>query len=205
MDYSSTLQVVGQVAGIGGLALGVLLLVFREVIRKNIFPNLDQSQAYRLILLIVVLTFVIATFGIGSWLYVQRQASPAPVEMTFPAQSAEPTILDHLRLVDSNQFLDAWRLMASEAHERMQYDFIAQAYETQRRPLGEVIKRELHAITPLKQLPDQTRGAFLIATYISEFERGGRYLEAVTAIAEDGQWKVLFHQLAPCTPQVCND
>ena len=30
------LKVVGQVAGIGGLALGVFLLLFREIIRKKI-------------------------------------------------------------------------------------------------------------------------------------------------------------------------
>ena len=203
MDYASTLKVVGQVAGIGGLALGVLLLVFREVIRKNIFPNLAQSQAYRLIRLIVVFTFIIAAFGIGSWVYLQRTAGTAIADIAFPSESAEPIILDHLRLVDSSRFSDAWQSMAAEAHRRMQYDYIAKAYETQRLPLGKIMKRTLQGVTPLRQLPDQTKGAFTTATYVSEFEKGDRYLEAVTATAENGRWKVLFHQLAPCTPQIC--
>ena len=44
------LEIAGQVAGIGGLALGVLLIVFRDIIRKNIFPKLPPpAQAYRLL------------------------------------------------------------------------------------------------------------------------------------------------------------
>jgi hypothetical protein len=70
VDPSSLLLTVGKFAGIGGIALGVLLLIFREVIRKNIFPNLAQVQGYRIIRLIVVLTFCIAAFGIAAWVYV---------------------------------------------------------------------------------------------------------------------------------------
>src|SRR5262245_61502612 len=69
---SSILKIVGQVAGIGGIALGVFLLIFREVVRRNIFPNLAQIQAYRIIRLIVILTFCIAALGIGAWAYVQK-------------------------------------------------------------------------------------------------------------------------------------
>jgi len=65
------LKIVGQVAGIGGLALGVCLLLFRDVIRKNIFPNLNRQQGYRLLLLIVVLTWTIALAGLGAWVYVR--------------------------------------------------------------------------------------------------------------------------------------
>jgi hypothetical protein len=47
-------KIVGQVAGIGGLALGVFLLLFRDIIRKNIFPKLPPAEAYRLLRLITV-------------------------------------------------------------------------------------------------------------------------------------------------------
>jgi hypothetical protein len=56
-----------KVAGIGGLAFGVLVLIFREVIRKQIFPTLPPRQAYRLLRLIVVLTFTIALVGLIGW------------------------------------------------------------------------------------------------------------------------------------------
>ena len=54
---NDVLRIVGQVAGIGGIALGVLLIVFRDVIRKAIFPKLTKDQGYRLLRLIAVLTF----------------------------------------------------------------------------------------------------------------------------------------------------
>ena len=64
------LKVVGQVAGIGGLALGVFLLLFREVIRKRIFPMLPPAQAYRLLRLIIVAVWSVAIVGIAAWVYV---------------------------------------------------------------------------------------------------------------------------------------
>ncbi len=32
-------KILAQIAGIGGISLGVLLLLFRDIIRKNIFPS----------------------------------------------------------------------------------------------------------------------------------------------------------------------
>ena len=39
------LKTLGQIAGIGGLALGVLLILFREVIRKRDLPGPYQSTS----------------------------------------------------------------------------------------------------------------------------------------------------------------
>jgi hypothetical protein len=86
----SILQTVGQVAGIGGLAIGVFLVLFKEVIRKNIFPQLGRRQAHGLIQLFMILTFVVALAGLGAWLLAQKGsgAEPAPpppsVTIEFP-------------------------------------------------------------------------------------------------------------------------
>lgn len=66
------LKTVGQIAGIGGLALGVFLLLFRDITRKNIFPELPAPKAYRLSRLITVAVWSIAVFGIGAWVLVSR-------------------------------------------------------------------------------------------------------------------------------------
>jgi len=63
------LEVFGKAAGIGGLALGVFLLIFRSIIRNNIFPKLHDESAYRIIRLMLVLTFLISALGIGAWLF----------------------------------------------------------------------------------------------------------------------------------------
>jgi hypothetical protein len=65
------LKIVGQVAGIGGLALGVFLILFREVVRKNIFPKLPPAEAYRLLRLVTVATWSVAVIGIVAWVYIQ--------------------------------------------------------------------------------------------------------------------------------------
>jgi len=70
------LEAVGKIAGIGGIALGVFLLLFRDVIRKNIFPKLSDELAYRLIRQFMYLTFAIAAFGIAAWVYVTVQTRP---------------------------------------------------------------------------------------------------------------------------------
>ena len=65
----------GQIAGIGGLALGVFLLLFRDIIRKRIFPQLAKRDAYRLLRLIAILVFLIAAIGIAAWLLVETNGS----------------------------------------------------------------------------------------------------------------------------------
>ena len=68
------LKTAGQVAGIGGLSIGLAILVFRDVIRKNIFPSLTKAQSFRIILIVVVCTWSIALAGIGAWVYTETYA-----------------------------------------------------------------------------------------------------------------------------------
>jgi len=70
-------KTVGQIAGIGGLGLGVLLLVFRDIIAKSIFPTLKKEDAYRLLRLIAVLVFVIALASIGAWIWAEQRSGTA--------------------------------------------------------------------------------------------------------------------------------
>jgi hypothetical protein len=60
----------GKVAGIGGLALGVFLLIFQGVLKQNLLfaAGLSQSQAYYIVAALLLLTFGIAGIGIVAWL-----------------------------------------------------------------------------------------------------------------------------------------
>lgn len=69
---SGILKIVGQIAGIGGLALGVLLIIFRDVLRQKIFPTFTREHGYRIIRLIIVFTFLIAVLGIIAWFLQSR-------------------------------------------------------------------------------------------------------------------------------------
>jgi hypothetical protein len=73
------IKTVGQVAGIGGVALGVFLLLFRDLIRKQIFPMLAKREGYRLLRLVAVLIWSVALAGIGAWVWTSQ---PGAVEQT---------------------------------------------------------------------------------------------------------------------------
>jgi hypothetical protein len=93
------LKVVGQVAGIGGVALGVFLLLFRDVIRKNVFPKLGRDQAYRLLTLIVVLVWSVALAGIAAWVWVTVSNGRRPPNATV-TESKNHTLALHQELAE---------------------------------------------------------------------------------------------------------
>jgi hypothetical protein len=72
---SDLIRIFGQVAGIGGLALGVFLLLFRDVIRKKIFPQLTKRQGFHVIVLFLVLVWSVALAGIGAWVWADNGAT----------------------------------------------------------------------------------------------------------------------------------
>lgn len=72
MNYE-LFKIAGAIAGIGGLALAGVVYIFREVIRKEIFPQLTKEQAYSLLNRIVLLIFIIGVLGILAYLVVNWQ------------------------------------------------------------------------------------------------------------------------------------
>jgi ABC-type multidrug transport system fused ATPase/permease subunit len=81
---SELLGTAGKIAGIGGIALAVFLLLFREVIRKQIFPQLTKPHAYQLIRQFMYLTFVVAVLGIVAWFFGKRSAESSERPYVFP-------------------------------------------------------------------------------------------------------------------------
>ncbi|MBZ9986006.1 hypothetical protein LB572_02730 [Mesorhizobium sp. BH1-1-5] len=59
---------VGRVAGLAGLALGVFLLIFKEVLQRSLFSSLTSDQSFSVILTIIALTFGISAIGMLAWL-----------------------------------------------------------------------------------------------------------------------------------------
>lgn len=63
------IKTVGQIAGIGGLSLMVFYFLFKDIIRKSIFPKLKEENAYRLLRQIVWIIFIVTLAGMGTWMY----------------------------------------------------------------------------------------------------------------------------------------
>jgi hypothetical protein len=78
------LKTLGRALGIGGVALGIFFLLFREIIRKSIFSTLKKDDAYRLLRLITVLIWSVAVIGIGAWVWGDRKAAANSVTTTGP-------------------------------------------------------------------------------------------------------------------------
>jgi hypothetical protein len=67
---SRLLATMGKVAGLGGMALGVFLLLFQGVLKTQFLPQtgLSSAQAFAVIIALMIFTFGIAGIGVLAWL-----------------------------------------------------------------------------------------------------------------------------------------
>ncbi len=72
------LKSLGEIAGIAGIAVGVLLFVFRGVLQNKVFARLGEDRAYRLFRLMIVSVLAIAVLGIAAWIVPGFVAERAP-------------------------------------------------------------------------------------------------------------------------------
>ena len=64
VDFFDPLSSLAKYTGIGGVALGVIFLVFKEAVRKALFSSLTKKQSYNIIRLIIIFCFVIAVVSL---------------------------------------------------------------------------------------------------------------------------------------------
>jgi hypothetical protein len=97
---TTLLETLGRIAGIGGIAAGVLLIVFREVLRKTVFSKISPDHSYRLLRLVVVFTGLVAIGGLATWAVTARRnnddagasrlaAIRAPIDNVFKAWESQ--------------------------------------------------------------------------------------------------------------------
>jgi acyl carrier protein len=60
-------RVLSGAAGLAGIAVGFVLLIFQDVIRKTVFSKLESHHAYNLLRQIINLTFAFGIFGVAIW------------------------------------------------------------------------------------------------------------------------------------------
>jgi hypothetical protein len=78
---SKILSSLGKIAGVGGIALGVFLLIFQGVLQKQFLPQagLGSAQAFAVILSLMIMTFGIAGIGVIAWLLGRTVGPKTPV------------------------------------------------------------------------------------------------------------------------------
>jgi hypothetical protein len=77
MDYQ-LFKIVGALAGLGGIGVAAVVYIFREIIRKEIFPQLTKNQAYTLLNRMIVLTSIIGFVGIVAYVALSFLKEPTP-------------------------------------------------------------------------------------------------------------------------------
>ena len=116
----------GQVAGIGGLALGVFLFVAKDLIRKAIFPTLTKQQSSRIILVLAFMAWTTALAGIASWTYIKIIGPTPPndvVQKTFPINDSDKkTVSETLAFIEIkltllNEIYTSFSRSMKSAHE----------------------------------------------------------------------------------------
>jgi hypothetical protein len=86
----------GKIAGLGGLALAVFLLLFMAVIKNTrLFSRMTADQTFKIVRQFLYLTFVIAALGLGAWVYARAADAkppgpPPPKEVSFVGQELTP-------------------------------------------------------------------------------------------------------------------
>lgn len=66
-------DLLARIAGIGGVTVGVLLILFREVLRRTVFSRISPDHSYQLLRLVVVFTGIVAIGGLATRAMVARK------------------------------------------------------------------------------------------------------------------------------------
>jgi outer membrane protein OmpA-like peptidoglycan-associated protein len=155
-------EILGRVAGLGGIAVGVLLLIFRDVVRKNVFPKFTKAQAYRTLNLIVILTFVTAALGLGAWVYVienptgvEQHSNPENDPLAKLNQTLRPIYFDRAKPGE----------LPGEAVAVIHNDAMLLKDAKVARI---IVEGHVDEVSPKANFPDATRMAETVAHYLAE-------------------------------------
>jgi hypothetical protein len=187
----------GQIAGIGGLSLLVFIYLFREVIRKNIFPRFTREHAYQIIRLFMILVFLLSLSGIGAWVYTSRGFSPDPGPT--PPDDPAPKIAEWLKWIDDGSYARAWGSMPKQFQSHLSQGSFEEIFKNQRAPLGDVSKREFRGSNDYVSPEGYPPGHYQVRNYLTTFKDGRRMIEYVTVYGTDSGWKVVLHSVAPAS------
>lgn len=120
-----------------------------------------------------------------------------PVVINVPKEATDRAIHQWFDLVDHGQYLKAWESSAEASKEAYSEPDFLNIFNTQRKPLGNVVKRTPLGLLALTSLPSGEKGIFRQFTYHTVFDSGGEFNESLLLTAENGHWKVLNYNVVP--------
>ena len=115
-------------------------------------------------------------------------AMAADVEKEAAAVAAAKT---WLALIDSGQFGDSWEIAAAYFKSAITKEKWQQMLTAVKKPLGELVSRELSSKTYMQSLPGAPDGEYVVIQFATSFENKKSATETVTPMLDsDGSWRV---------------
>jgi len=103
-----------------------------------------------------------------------------------------------LALVDEGKYADSWSAAGKLFQANMPQEKWGQVLTGARKPLGNVLSRELAGREIKTDIPGAPAGQYALVGFKTNFEHKTDMIETVTLILEeDGQWKVVGYSANP--------
>lgn len=108
-------------------------------------------------------------------------------------------VRDWLALVDAGRFPDAYDQAGELFRGSLPRDQWAAALGNSRKPLGNVLQRNLKTAVVTQDLPNAPKGKYVVSTFETTFQQQAAPLWeiATSYLGTDGTWKVVGYQTKP--------
>jgi hypothetical protein len=104
---------------------------------------------------------------------------------------ATESIKGWLAIVDSGQYSKSWQLAGNTFKKQVSDSIWNAALNKVRTPLGKINIRTNNSAKYTTSLPGVPDGEYVIATFKTSFDKKKEALETVSAMFEDGKWRIV--------------
>lgn len=105
--------------------------------------------------------------------------------------SATAAVENWLKVIDKGDYAKSWEKGAELFKKAVAKEQWEKAVEVARKPFGELVKREVKNKKYNTQLPGVPDGEYYSFEFTTSFEKKKESIESVTAVLENGKWKVI--------------
>jgi hypothetical protein len=116
--------------------------------------------------------------------------NPQP-EATAQKLAAQKSAEQWLALVDAGNYAESWKTSAAYFQTAVSQDQWEHTIVAVRKPLGDLVSRQLKSAQYTKSLPGAPDGEYVVLQFNTSFANKKEAVETVTPMLDpDGQWKV---------------
>ena len=108
-----------------------------------------------------------------------------------PEETAQKSAEQWLALVDAGKYAESWKTAAGYFQTAVSQDQWEHSIVAVRKPLGDLVSRQLKSAKYTKSLPGAPDGEYVVLQFDTSFANKKEAVETVTPILDkDGKWKV---------------